>query len=192
VNTLRQTGLFVFALANAACSNGIFASHACTAIYPICDQTAVTLQSPGNMWSAGTYALAANIDGNTAQCSLRISEPPPTGTLQGTCSATNVTWTLTQLCPQPPPVCTNGACVGMVSSANCLAGQFQMAVTVSPQGFGPDASSAIASQIAIDLSLDGTELIDETIRPTTKTTEPNGAGCGTCTNASATLSIAGG
>jgi hypothetical protein len=123
---------------------------------------------------------------------LRISDPPPTGTVPGTCSAPNVAWLLTQLCPQPATVCKDGACEGMVSSANCLPGQFQMAVTVSPQGFGPDASSALASRIAIDLSAEGTELIHETVEPTTTTTEPNGVGCGTCTNASATLSVAGG
>jgi len=48
------------------------------------------------------------------------------------------------------------------------------------------------AQLGLDLSLNGNELMKETIAPAQTTTEPNGVGCGTCTNASATLSIAGG
>jgi hypothetical protein len=122
---------------------------------------------------------------------LTVSDPPPTGTpIKGTCSATNAAWTLTQFCPQPEPVCNDaGACEGIVS---CLAGQFQMTVVIATQGFGASFASGVASQVAIDLSVDGRELSHETIAPTVKTTEPNGPGCGMCTNASATLSVAGG
>jgi hypothetical protein len=52
--------------------------------------------------------------------------------------------------------------------------------------------NGMPAQLGLDLSLNGSELMEETIAPKQTTTEPNGAGCGTCTNASATLSIAGG
>jgi len=51
---------------------------------------------------------------------------------------------------------------------------------------------AMPAKLGLDLSVDGNALMNETIAPMQTTTEPNGAGCGTCTNASATLSIAGG
>ena len=52
--------------------------------------------------------------------------------------------------------------------------------------------AGMPAQVGVDLTVDGTELINETIAPTQTTTQPNGVGCGTCTNASATLSVAGG
>jgi hypothetical protein len=159
----------------------------------ICDQTSITLQSPHNAWPAGMYTLALNVDGKAGQCTLSVPDPPPTGTVKGTCSAMDTAWTLTQLCPQPETVCNDaGACGGFYSPSNCLAGQFQMYVVISPHESGANIASGVASQVAIDLSVDGMELDHETIAPAVKTTEPRGPGCGTCTNASATLSVAGG
>ena len=46
-------------------------------------------------------------------------------------------------------------------------------------------------QVGLSLSINGATVAGETIAPTSSTTEPNGAGCGTCTNASAAISLAG-
>jgi len=167
--------------------------YGCDFIYASCDQTSIRLQSPHNAWSAGTYTLALNVDGRAGQCTLSVPDPPPTGTVKGTCSAMDTAWTLTQLCPQPETVCDDaGACGGFYSPSNCFPGQFEMIVVIAAHGRGANYVSGIASQVAIDLSVDGKELSHEWIAPTVKTTEPNGPGCGMCTNASATLSVTGG
>jgi hypothetical protein len=46
------------------------------------------------------------------------------------------------------------------------------------------------TEVGVNLALDGNAVISETIAPKATTTEPNGVGCGTCTNASATISVA--
>ncbi|MDP9001434.1 MAG: hypothetical protein M3O46_15140 [Myxococcota bacterium] len=190
MNPILGASLLACAVASTSCT--LFTSHSCTGIVAICDQTTITLHSPNNAWSAGVYTLDLNIDGRATQCTLSIADPPPTGIVQGTCSATDITFTLAQLCPQPQPTCNDaGACGRLASSANCIAGQFQMTVSVLPHGFGTDAASGLASQVSIDLSVDGRALVNETIAPKATTTEPSGAGCGTCTNASATVSVAG-
>ena len=50
----------------------------------------------------------------------------------------------------------------------------------------------LPTQVGLNLSLDGKAVMNETIAPRSITTEPNGAGCGTCTHGSATVSVAGG
>ncbi|MGA7121996.1 MAG: hypothetical protein WBY94_17945 [Polyangiaceae bacterium] len=75
---------------------------------------------------------------------------------------------------------------------NCFPGQFQMNVGVSTLGFGADATSGVVSQVAIDLSVDGTELMQESVALKATTTEPNGPGCGRCTTAAASISLEGG
>jgi hypothetical protein len=102
--------------------------------------------------------------------------------------------TLTPVCPQPPPVCTATTCSETVSSANCLPGQFTMQLTIGTP-FGPFEAGVephVVGMLALDLSVEGTELLHESVAPKATTTEPNGAGCGTCTNATATLPLAGG
>jgi hypothetical protein len=66
-----------------------------------------------------------------------------------------------------------------------------MMIVISPAE-GPDAQAHVAAQVGLDLALNGNSLKKEMTAPTAKTTEPNGAGCGTCTNASATVAISGG
>jgi hypothetical protein len=57
--------------------------------------------------------------------------------------------------------------------------------------FGADAQPPFAEPVSLDLSVDGTTLLNETISPMATTTEPYGTGCGTCTNASDTLMLSG-
>ena len=47
---------------------------------------------------------------------------------------------------------------------------------------------ACRSTVTMNLTRDGKSLLSDTLTPQAKTTEPNGVGCGTCTNASATAS----
>ena len=58
--------------------------------------------------------------------------------------------------------------------------------------FGADAQPPFAEPVSLDLSVDGTTLLNETISPMAPTPEPNGTGCDTCTNASDTLMLSGG
>jgi hypothetical protein len=48
---------------------------------------------------------------------------------------------------------------------------------------------AIPCAIRTFIARGGTVLVDQTISPTSSTTEPNRAGCGTSTNASATVLV---
>jgi hypothetical protein len=57
---------------------------------------------------------------------------------------------------------------------------------------GADAEPPFAEPVALVLSVDGTTLLNVTISPMATTTEPNGTGCGKCTNASDTLMLSGG
>jgi hypothetical protein len=66
-----------------------------------------------------------------------------------------------------------------------------MNAVVSP-AHGSDAQPHVASQVGLDLSVDGISVTSVTIAPKATTTEPNGPGCGTCTNASETISVVGG
>ncbi len=176
-------GLLACALGSVSC----VMSHSCTDLAPTCDQTGITLQSPHDAWTAGMYTLALNVDGASVQCTLQIPVAPASS-VEGTCSSTTTRFTLTQLCPQPVTVCDNNACTAMASGANCLSNQFQIDIIVS-HAYEPGAEPKVASKVGLALSVDGRSVISETIAPKAITTEPNGAGCGICTNASATVAI---
>jgi hypothetical protein len=165
-------------MASAGCS--AFPTHSCTYVGASCDQTTITLQSPNDAWTAGTYSLAVTMDGTSAQCSVQMPDPTPTDNVNGNCgSSTGVSLALTTMYSCPPPVCKGGAC-----EVNCtlIAGHFRM--TLVMQG--------MPTEVGVNLSLDGNTVVSETIAPKASTDEPNGVGCGTCTNASATVSVAGG
>jgi hypothetical protein len=182
--------LAMCAVTSASCIN--LAGQSCTLTAPVCEQTTIILQAPSDAWTAGMYTLALTIDGTPAQCTLQIPDPPPVGAVQGSCGLSTVTFSLTTVDSCPPVVCSNGACEGM--SCTPIPGRFQTTLKIGT-GFGSTVSDAqphVVGQLGLNLSLDGNNLLNETIAPKQTTTEPNGAGCGTCTNASATLSIAGG
>jgi hypothetical protein len=149
--------------------------HHCEFDVPLCDQTRITLQSPNNAWAAGTYKLTLN-DGTARACTLTILDPPSAGSPDGSCTSTDTNLTLTQVCGPPGTACNEGACTEI--APNCLPGQFEIEI---------DVVAPVSAQVALELEVDGLTLMNETI--TLKTTEPNGAGCGMCTNASATVSI---
>jgi hypothetical protein len=165
------------ALAGAGCGD----SHSCSAVYYVCDQTDVTLQSPSEAWTAGTYALALTVNSTSGQCTIVVPDSPPVSGVQGTCgSGSNITLALVPVDSCPPVVCDSTACKGM--SCTPIPGHFQMTLVV--QGVPP--------HMGLNLSLNGKQLMSETIAPKSTTTEPNGAGCGTCTLGSATVSVEGG
>lgn len=177
MNCLLGLALSACAMASAGCS--AFASHSCGLVAFVCDQTTITLQAPNDAWAAGTYTLALNMAGTSAQCSVQIPDPPPAGGVQGNCgSSTNLTLTLTTVDSVHPVVCNGGVCEGM--SATPIPGHFQMTAVI--QG--------LPTEIGLNLSLNGNAVMSETIAPKASTDEPNGAGCGICTNASATISVA--
>src|SRR5580700_10162504 len=108
--------LLTFCLASAAASLGCsaLAGHSCAGEFFFCNRTTVTLQSPNDAWSAGTYSLAVTMDGTSAQCSVQMPDPPPTSAVQGT--------------SVHPVVCNGGVCEGM--SATPIPGHLQMTVVI--------------------------------------------------------------
>jgi hypothetical protein len=170
------------ALASSACN---LSSHSCTDLAPECGYSTVTLSSPNDAWAAGMYTLALSIDGVAGQCTIAIPDPPPATGVQGTCApGSNATWSLATVDSCPPVRCSAYACGGGSADLTCthIPGRFQIKMVVQ----------SLSAQLGLDFSLDGRELLKETIAPTPTTTEPNGSGCGECTNGSATLSLGGG
>jgi hypothetical protein len=186
MKSLWGVGLLGFcAEVSGACLD--LSGHSCEAVAYACDVTTVTFRSPSNGWIAGTYTLALVVDGETRQCTIAVPDPPTS--VQGTCSATGTTLSLAQICPRPAPVCNSTACSETVSSADCVANQFTMILTIGTP-FGPFEAGVqphVVGMLVLDLSLARTQLINETIAPMATTTQPNGEACGACTNASATL-----
>jgi hypothetical protein len=185
--------LLVSVATSVACN---LASHSCTELYQRCDTTSVTIQAPNDAWVAGSYTLAMTVNGVPQQCTMNVPNPP--AATQGTCSASGpgyvwaTTLSLAGVCPSPPIVCNDaGACGGMVSSADCIAGHFTMQLVIGDR-LGADAQPPFAEPVSLDLSVDGTTLLNETISPMATTNGTNGTGCGTCTNASDTLMLSGG
>ena len=164
-------------------------TYSCTTEGHICDQTRITVQSPGDSWNPGAYILALLVNGVSQQCTLQVSNPPVG--VQGVCTADTTNLSLQPVCSQPPIVCNDGVCEGTVSSANCLAGQFTMQLAIGPY-HGTDAQPPYAQPLSLNLSLQGIELLSETVAPSPVTQEFSGGECGSCTNASETLSISGG
>lgn len=151
----------------------------------LCHQTSITIQAPNDAWAAGSYIVALTLDGTPAQCSLQIPDPSPVGGVQGSCGANAaLTFRLITVDSCLPVACSGSNGTPCKSMGGCapIPGRFRMVL-----GIG-----AMPAKLGLDLSVDGNALMNETIAPMQTTTEPNGAGCGTCTNASATLSIAGG
>ena len=179
-------GFAVLALAACAVTSASCSSHGCAGLGMICDQTVLTLETPGNAWAPGDYTLSLDVDGVAKQCTLHIPDPPVNGTTSGSCASSDTTLQLRQICPQPRVVCNASACMGSSDSDDCLSGQYTMQVAISPD-WSPDAQPRTASQVALDLSVDGRSITNTSVAPQASTTEPDGVGCGTCTNASATV-----
>lgn len=151
------------------------ASHSCTDVGYVCEQTQITLLAPNDAWAAGTYTLTLTVDDSPVQCTISVPASPSTRGVAGSCPIGALELNAVDSCA--PVVCDGAACEGM--SCTPIAGQFQMTVTI--QG--------LPTQVGLALSVNGMPLTSETVAPMSTTTEPNGHGCGTCTNASAMLSI---
>jgi hypothetical protein len=114
-------------------------------------------------------------------CTIVVPDSPAASGVQGTCSGSpspNVTLALNPVESCPPEVCNSTACEG--SNCTPVPGRFQMTL----------ALHGIPAQVALNVSRDGNPAMSETIEPTSTTTEPNGAGCGTCTPGSTAASLA--
>jgi len=107
---------------------------------------------------------------------VAVPDPLVSGA-QGNCGGAALTLNLAPVESCPPVVCDGSACEGM--SCTPIAGHFQMTLVI--QG--------LPAEVGLDLSVNGNEVMNETIAPKATTTEPNGAGCGTCSNASAALAV---
>jgi hypothetical protein len=164
--------------ASSGCIN--LQSHSCSDVYYFCNQTTVTLQAANDAWMPGTYTLALELDGTPVQCTVDVTDPPPASGVAGVCgldSPLRVRLETVNSCP--PPVCDQTACRG--TTCTPIPGHFQMTLVIT----------SLPARLGVELSLGGNTVLSQTIAPKQTTTEPNGAGCGTCTNASATLSVQG-
>jgi len=167
-------------------------SHGCADIY-VPSETTITIMTPGNVWDTGSYSLGMAYDGSTVQCDVEMTaeaQTTPQG-LRGTCDgATNVTWALSPVCPQPPPVCTSTGCSERFSTASCLPGQYQLMVVLGPV-YEPDAApSNLPTQIDLTLS-SGSSSFEQIVTPVQTASEPNGPGCGEVTQGVATVYVGG-
>lgn len=179
MNCVLALALSACVTASAGCS--VFASHSCTDAFFSCNQTTISLRSPNDAWTSGTYELAVTMDGAPGQCSVQVPDPPPVDGLQGSCgSDTTLALTFATVNAPAQIVCNRAVCEG--ASPTAIPGHFQMTLVILN----------LPPQVALSLSLDGNAVVSETIAPKATTDEPNGAGCGTCTTATATVSVAGG
>jgi hypothetical protein len=168
-------------LACATAAAGCGATKVCTEAYYFCNRTNITVQSPNNAWAQGSYTLAVDTDGTPTTCTLQMPTSAPLDGVPADCGARSpVTVSVVPIASCPKPVCyPNGSCEQMACTP--IPGQFELAITIP----------TLASHVALNLSTGGKPLLVETLTPQATTTEPNGKGCGTCTNASAMASTAG-
>jgi hypothetical protein len=151
--------------------------HSCGDVGYTCGQTQVALRSKSDAWTAGTYALTADeMGGGSATCTIAVPASIPTNGVLGTCTPPSDRLELAPLLSCPPVSCNGVACGGI--SCTPIAGHFQMLLSLG----------TVVSSATVDLVANGTTLVGATVRPAATTTEPNGSGCGECTNASAVLS----
>jgi hypothetical protein len=169
------------ALACAAALAGCGATHVCSDVYYFCNRTNITVQSPNNAWALGSYTLSLDADGAATTCTLQMpTSAPPSGAPADCGAQSPVTVSVMPITSCPQPVCyQNGTCEQMACTP--LPGQFELSITIP----------SLTSHVALNLSVGGKPLLASTLTPQAATTEPNGKGCGTCTNASATASTAG-
>jgi hypothetical protein len=174
--------LALSALAASHCSS---TSYSCSAVYPSCGQTTLTLPPPSGGWTAGTYSLSFSgqggdggpeADGGSGSCTVTIVDPSSLATAQALCGP-DPTLTLALV---PVQDCTNAACDG-ADCCTAVPGLFGMVLTMP----------GLPSQVAVALSRDGSRLASDTVAPVETTSEPNGAGCGACTNAAGAVTTGG-
>ena len=139
----------------------------------------ITVKSSSRGWAPGHYTFDLKVDGAPASCT--VSLPPsasgllPGGIVTSSCSARTASLTFEQ----------DSSCVttsnGMAVSETCtpLAGQFHAALGLS----------GTPVQAAVDISRDGAALLSETVSFSYRLLQPNGANCGGCNRANATILI---
>ncbi len=176
--------LSLVAMASSHCDS---TGSSCTAMDFTCNQTTVTLTPPPSGWTAGAYALSystlggdagASADGGSGNCTLVITDPARADTSQALCGpdpATTMAMVPVQDCASRAAGCDGADCCTTVP------GLFGMVVTLP----------GLPSQIAVTLSRDGSQLASTTVAPAPASTEPNGAGCGVCTNGAAAFTPGG-
>jgi hypothetical protein len=157
---------------SVANTNCFLQSHSCAGVGCV-DGATLTFRTATAAWTAGTYTVDLNVDGNPAMCTLVVADPP-SGSVQGTCSSGD-TLVLEQevSCTQ---TCSSGGCSG---SCAPIPGQFHQTLTFN----------GTPIQVAITVSRDGRQLVQDNVRLRYVASEPNGAGCGVCHQASHEVAI---
>jgi hypothetical protein len=152
------------------------AGCACTEV-GCADGFAVTVTVDATMVPAGTHTLNVTADGTPVSCTFTF---PPPGARFGTIVSANcpkglsLSFALAQTCM----IVQTGT--GSANECQAVAGEFEEYVLLP----------GTPSSVRLQQSADGNVLLDQTLTPTYKIDQPNGASCGpTCYEASAELTI---
>src|SRR5438309_12055588 len=97
------------------------ASHSCGDVGASCGQTVITLQTPNDSWTAGTYTLT--LGGMPGQCTIVVpASLPPSGVTASCASGASyaLAWQPLESCP--PVACDGGACGGSGNSCTPVVG----------------------------------------------------------------------
>lgn len=174
---------------------GCKSSHNCPDLGLMCGTTTLALQAPGNAWAPGDYALNLEFGGETTTCTLSVpSSAQPGASFSAACSDPRVQWSLGAICP-PMTWCDDAAhCSGGVSRSDCLPGQYDATLLLTPYVPGSDGSAALFSSVTVDIALGGHVLVHATVRTTSSTRQPSddeyACGYRACTNAAGTVRVA--
>jgi hypothetical protein len=149
-------------------------SHSCAANFYDCSpRTSIALEVPGGSWPVGDYVLTV---GNET-CALSVTSAAPSTGIVGDCDASeSMSFALepTQECAAS---CDGAACGGSVCAPT--GGPNKLVLTVD----------GLMTGLSLMLTKDNGALVSETVKTEQMTVEPNGAGCGSCVMASATIVV---
>ncbi|HEY6458531.1 MAG TPA: hypothetical protein VIY73_00220, partial [Polyangiaceae bacterium] len=154
------------------------ASHECADVGMVCGQTEITLVAKDDAWAPGAYTVNFSGPAAASTCNLTVPSPVPSNGVSGTCALSDgAVLTLAPVMSCPAPTCNDEACGG--ASCSPVPGHFQLSLSLQ----------AMASSIDVQVLLGASSIASVSVTPVAATTEPNGPGCGDCTNASATVSV---
>jgi hypothetical protein len=152
------------------------AGCACTEI-GCADGFAVTVTLDATMVPAGMHTLNVTADGTSVSCTFTF---PPPGASLGTIVSAG---------------CPNGLSLSFAPAQTCMIVQTGTGSANECQAVAGEFEEYLSlpgtpSSVRLQQSADGNVLLDQTLTPTYKIDQPNGASCGpTCHEASAKLTI---
>ena len=173
---LRRIALLAVALPLVGAVGACSGHTGCTDEGSLCGATTITALPPDGGWVGGSYGASVSWGTNTATCTIQMPASPPTGSIVGSCTPeTSVTSEFRVDTPCRDAGCVGEACAVHCSSSDAAATQLIIVINTMP------------SRVDVALTRDGGSILTEVVMPQSTTTEPNGSGCGTCTNSAASI-----